>query len=503
MDVLSNLAMGFGVALSPVNLLFCFIGVVFGTIIGALPGIGPSAGVAILLPLTFGRNPVTAIIMLAGIYYGAMYGGTITSVLINVPGEASSVMTTIDGYQMARKGRAGVALGIAALGSFIAGTISQVIFMFLAPTLASWALSFGPPEYVALMLLGFTALAGLTEGSPSKTIIATLAGLFLSIVGIDIVSGSARFTLGTRQLLGGFDFLPIAMGLFGITEVLASVEKIQPLEIQKADLALKNVFPKAKDWVATRWAILRSTFLGFVVGVLPGAGATIASFLSYASEKKLSKHPETFGKGEIVGVAAPESANNAASVGAMVPLLTLGVPGSATTAVMMGALMMLGLRPGPLLFEKNPQFVWGLIASMYIGNVLLVILNIAFIPTFVQILRIPQWILSSLIVVFCVVGVYSLNNNLNDVWIMLVFGILGFVMRKLGYPQAPLVLALVLGSQLEMTLRQSLMISHGSLAIFFTRPISRVLIVVAIVMLLIPLARGIVARIRKTAGVTQ
>ena len=495
--------MGFGVALSPVNLLFCFIGVLFGTIIGALPGIGPSAGVAILLPLTFGQNPITAIIMLAGIYYGAMYGGTITSVLINVPGEASSVMTTIDGYQMARKGRAGVALGIAAFGSFIAGTISLVIFMFLAPSLANWALSFGPPEYVALMLLGFAALAGLSDGSPTKTLVSTLVGLFLAIVGIDIVSGSARFTFGTRQLLGGFDFLPIAMGLFGITEVLSNAEKMEPLEIEKADLSLRNVFPKAKDWMDTRWAILRSTFLGFVVGVLPGAGATIASFLSYASEKKISKHPETFGHGEIVGVAAPESANNAASVGAMVPLLTLGVPGSATTAVMMGALMMWGLRPGPLLFEKNPQFVWGLIASMYIGNVMLVLMNVFFIPAFIQILRIPQWILSSMIVLFCVVGVYSLGNNLNDVWIMLIFGIVGFVMRKLGYPHAPLVLAVVLGAQLEMTLRQSLMISHGSMAVFFTRPISRVLMVVAMAMLAMPLLRGMVGRYRKSANVAR
>ena len=489
MDTFSNLLMGFSVALTPVNLLFCLIGVVVGTIIGALPGIGPSAGVAILLPITFGMSPVTAIIMLCGIYYGAMYGGTITSVLINVPGESSSVMTAVDGYQMARKGRAGAALGIAAIGSFLAGTGSVVVFTFLAPLIARFALSFGPPEYFALMVLGLATLSGLTGRSVFKSLAAAAFGLLLSFVGMDIVTGVARFTFGKPDLLSGIDFLPVAVGLFGVGEVLASSEQPVELEITRADLSLRKVFPTVADWVRCRWSILRGGIIGFLIGALPGAGATMASFISYAVEKKSSRHPEEFGKGAIEGVAGPESANNAASVGALVPLLTLGVPGSATTAVMMGALMMYGLHPGPLLFEKNPDFVWGLVASMYIGNVLLVILNVAFVPAFVNVLRIPPTILQPLIVVFCMVGAYTLDNNLFDVWLVLLFGVLGYFMKKLDYPPAPLVLALVLGNLLETSLRQSLIISGGSMGIFVTRPISALLLLIAAVVILAPVVR--------------
>ncbi|MBC7338707.1 MAG: tripartite tricarboxylate transporter permease [Firmicutes bacterium] len=498
MDTLSNLLMGFSVALTPVNLLFCLLGVVMGTLIGALPGIGPSAGVAILLPVTFGMSPVTSIIMLCGIYYGAMYGGTITSVLINVPGESSSVMTAVDGYQMARKGRAGAALGIAAIGSFLAGTGGVVIFTFLAPLIARFALSFGPPEYFALMILGLTTLSGLTGRSMWKSLAAAAFGLMLSFVGMDIVTGVARFTFHRPDLLSGVDFLPVAIGLFGVGEVLASAESPAELEITRADLSLRKVFPTMADWVRSRRSILRGGVIGFLIGSLPGAGATMASFISYAVEKKSSRHPEEFGQGAIEGVAGPESANNSASVGALVPLLTLGVPGSATTAVMMGALMMYGLHPGPLLFQKNPDFVWGLVASMYIGNVLLVILNIAFIPAFVNVLRIPQRILSPLIVVFCMVGAYTLDNNLFDVWLMLLFGVLGYLMKKLDYPPAPLVLALVLGNLVETSLRQSLIISGGSMAIFVTRPISAVLLAIAAAVLLAPALRslGRVIRVR-------
>ncbi|MHB0885762.1 MAG: tripartite tricarboxylate transporter permease [Bacillota bacterium] len=500
MDVLQSLGAGFLVAVSPLNILSCFIGVIAGTIIGALPGIGPSAGVAILLPITFGVSPTTAMIMLAGIYYGAMYGGTITSVLINVPGESSSVMTTLDGYQMAKKGRAGAALGIAAFGSFIAGTGSIVIFTFFAPWLAKVALSFGPQEYFALMVLGFTALAGLASESPVKTIIAAAVGLTLATIGLDSMSGHPRFTFGSNNLLGGFDFLPVAMGLFGVAEVLVSSETIVKLEIQKADLSLKKVFPTAEDWVRSRGSIVRGWLLGFVVGVLPGAGATIASFLSYAAEKRASKHPEEFGQGAIEGVAGPEAANNAASVGALVPLLTIGVPGSATTAVMMGALMMYGLRPGPLLFKENPTFVWGLVASMYIGNILLVILNLAFIPLFVKIVKIPHWVLNPLIIIFCIVGVYALQNNLYDVWTMLAFGIIGYIMKKLSFPAAPLVLALVLGDMMETNLRRSLILSHGSLATFVTRPISATIIVIALLALVYPVLKPLIAKRRRASA---
>lgn len=496
MGILMNLLHGFAVALTPVNLLACLVGVVMGTIIGALPGIGPSAGVAILLPLTFGADPTTAMITLAGIYYGAMYGGTITSVLINTPGESSSVMTTLDGYQMARQGRAGVALGIAAIGSFIAGTLGVVLLMLFSPLLANFALSFGPPEYFALMVLGFTALAGLSGTSPVKGLISALLGLLIATVGLDVMTGVSRLTFGQLELLNGIDFLPVAMGLFGLAEVLVGVEKPTQYQIEKADLSLTRVFPKRDDWRRARGPIWRGSLLGFIIGVLPGAGATIASFISYALEKRLAKEPQRFGRGAIEGVAGPESANNAASAGAMVPLLTLGVPGSATTAIMMGALMMYGLRPGPLLFSQNPDFVWGLIASMYIGNILLVLMNILLIPTFVQVLRIPAAILLPLIVVLCVVGVYSLQNSLFDVWLMFFFGLLGYVMKKLDFPAAPLVLALVLGEMLETALRQSLTMSLGSPSIFLTRPIAAGLLLVSGMVLFSPLAFSLYKRWR-------
>ncbi|MCL5040444.1 MAG: tripartite tricarboxylate transporter permease [Firmicutes bacterium] len=487
METLSNLLHGFAVALIPTNLLSCLVGVAMGTIIGALPGIGPSAGVAILLPLTFGANPTTAMIMLAGIYYGAMYGGTITSVLINTPGESSSVMTTLDGYQMARQGRAGVALGIAALGSFFAGSMGVALLMFFSPLLADFALTFGPPEYFALMVLGFTALAGLSGTSPLKGLISVLLGLLIATVGLDVMTGTSRLTFGRLELLSGIDFLPVAMGLFGLAEVLVGVEKPGGFSIDKADLSLSKVFPRLADWRQSRWPILRGSLLGFIIGVLPGAGATIASFISYALEKRLAKEPERFGRGAIEGVAGPESANNAASAGAMVPLLTLGVPGSATTAIMMGALMMYGLRPGPLLFTQNPDFVWGLIASMYIGNILLVLMNILMIPSFVQILRIPSALLLPLIVVFCVVGVYGLQNSLFDVWLMIFFGLLGYAMKKLDFPTAPLVLALVLGEMLETAFRQSLTMSLGSPAVFLEQPISATLLTLSLLVFLYPL----------------
>jgi putative tricarboxylic transport membrane protein len=490
-DLFANLVLGFGVALTPMNVVLAVAGVIMGTLIGALPGVGPVSGVALLLPLTFGMPPTSGIILLAAMYAGSMYGGTITSVLINTPGESASVVTCIDGHQMALKGRAGPALGVAAFGSFVAGTVGVLLLMTMSPLLAQWALSFGPPETFALMLLGLTTVTGLTGDDALKGYISMVLGLMLAMVGFDIISGDARFAFGINEMTDGVDFLPVAIGLFGFGEVLAGSEGAAKREILHAKYGLRDVMLTATDWARSRWAIVRGTILGFFIGVLPGAGPTIASFLAYTVEKKVSRHPEEFGHGAIEGVAGPESANNAASAGAMVPMLTLGIPGSATTAVMLGGLMMWGLRPGPLLFEKNPDFVWGLIASLYIANVLLLILNIGFIPAFVRALRIPYTILMALIIVFCITGAYAQSNKLWDVGQMLVFGVVGYLMRKLGYSPAALVLALVLGPLAERALRQSLIISDSGVMIFFTRPISAVLVALSLAAVAVPIVRWV------------
>jgi putative tricarboxylic transport membrane protein len=491
MELFANLALGFAIAFTPFNLLMAFIGVILGTLIGALPGVGPVSGVALLLPLTFGMPPTSGIIMLAALYAGSMYGGTITSVLINTPGESASVVTCIDGYQMALQGRAGPALGIAAIGSFIAGTVGVVFLMGMAPLLARWALSFGPPETFALMLLGLTTVTGLTGDNAVKGYISMVVGLMLSMVGFDIISGDQRYTAGITEMLDGFDFVPVAIGLFGMGEVLAGAEQATRTDILRARYGLRDVLPTLADWIRCRWVIARSTALGFLLGCLPGAGPTVSSFLAYSLEKKLSRRPGEFGHGAIEGVAAPESANNAASAGAMVPMLTLGIPGSATTAVMLGGLMMWGLRPGPLLFEKNPDFVWGLIASLYIANAMLLVLNIAFIPVFVRALRIPYTILMPLIVVFCMTGAYSLNNKMWDVGQMLVFGLLGYAMKKLDYSPAALTLALVLGPLAERSLRQALIISDAGVLILFQRPIAAVLTTLALTAIAVPAVRAL------------
>ena len=497
MDFLGNLSLGFSVAFTPFNVLMAVVGVMVGMLIGALPGIGPPSGVAMLLPLTFGMDPTSGIIMLAALYAGSMYGGTITAVLINTPGESASVVTCLDGYQMALQGRAGPALGIAAIGSFIAGTIGVVLLMLVSPLLARWALSFGPPETFALMLLGLTTVTLLTGEDALKGYISMLLGLMLAMVGFDIISGTARYGFGIAEMMDGIDFLPVAIGLFGLGEVLAGAEQTGKTQIAKGRYGLRDVLPSAADWARSRWAIARGTAMGFLVGVLPGAGPTVASFLAYTVEKKFSRTPERFGKGAIEGVAAPESANNAAATAAMVPMLTLGIPGSATTAIMLGGLMMWGLRPGPLLFEKNPEFVWGLIASQYIANVLLLIVSTTFIPLFVRALRVPYSILMPLIVMFCVTGAYSLKNSLWDVGQMLVFGVIGYFMKKLGYSPAALVLALVLGPLAERALRQSLIISDTGLGIFFLRPISGVLMGLALAAVAIPVLRALRAALRR------
>jgi putative tricarboxylic transport membrane protein len=486
-DIFHNLILGFQVAFSWQNLLFCFIGTLIGTLIGVLPGIGPTTGIAILIPVTFGMSATTAIITMAGVYYGAMYGGSTTSILINLPGESASVVTMLDGYQMAKKGRPGPALGMAALASFIAGTFSIIMLTLIAPPLASYAVSFGPPEYFALTFMGLTLVSALGGDNPLKAYISSVLGLLVACVGIDAISGVARFTYDNMNLLDGVGFIGMAIGLFAVSEILVNMEEPMQQVFSSAKLGFMSLFPNLQDWKDSFGALWRGSVLGFFIGTLPGSGATLCSFIAYAVEKKLSKHPEKFGTGVIEGVAAPEGANNAAAGGGMVPLLTLGIPSGGATAVMLGALMIHGLRPGPMLFSTNPEFVWGLIASMYIGNVFLIILNMPLIGIWVQLLKVPYKILMPLIITIAATGIFATDNNIFDMWIMFFFGIVGYVMRKLGFPAAPMVLALVLGRLVEMSLRQSLTISHGSVSIFFTRPISGVLIVIALFSLFSPL----------------
>jgi putative tricarboxylic transport membrane protein len=501
MDLFHNLYHGFAVALTLQNLLYCLFGVFVGQIIGVLPGIGAPTAIALLLPLTFTINPTSAIIMFAGIYYGVAYGGTITSVLINVPGESSSVMTCLDGYQMALKGRAGPALSVAAIGSWIAGTASVVLLMAFAPALARFALRFGPAEFFSLTLMAFGLLTVFGGESPFKVLISTLLGLLLTTIGLDVVSGMPRFTFGVPQLLGGFDFIVLICGMFGVAEVFNSIEQPDDEgEVIKDKLRLRDMFLTWDDWVASRWAIARGSVIGFLIGMIPAGGITTASFIAYLVEKRYSKHPERFGQGAIEGVAAPESANNSASISGFAPLLALGIPGSATTAVMLAGFMMWGIRPGPLLFTQHANLVWGLIASMYVGNFLLLLMNVFLIPVFVAMLRVPYSIMMGLIVIFATIGAFSVNNNLFDVWMMLGFAVLAYVMIKLKYPIVPLILALVLGRLSENSLRQALMLSGGTVTVFVTRPISAVFVFAALLAYLSPLLRWAVRRVRTTAA---
>jgi len=474
MDILKYILLGLQVALDPINLFYCFIGVFTGTLIGVLPGIGPVGTMSLLLPATFRISPVGAIIMLAGIYYGAQYGGSTTSILVNIPGEASSVITCLDGYQMARKGRAGPALGIAAIGSFIGGTISIVGLMFVAYPLSKAALSFGPPEYFALMCVGLVVLTFLTQGSMYKALMMALLGLLLGFVGLDLFTAIPRFTFGINELMDGVGIVPLVMGLFGISEILINME--QPLEREIYVTKIKGLFPTLQDWVVTKWAILRGTLIGFFLGILPGGGAVLASFVSYGIEKRFSKYPEKFGTGVIEGVAAPETANNAAAQASFIPLLSLGIPPNVVMAVLFGGLLIHGIQPGPLLIQKHPDLFWGVVMSMYVGNAMLLALNLPLIGMWVKVLKIPYTVLFPLILLFCLIGVYSLNNSVFEIYLMILFGIVGYLMQKFGFEPAPLALAYVLSPLLEVALRQSLSISGGSFIIFFTRPISLVCI---------------------------
>jgi putative tricarboxylic transport membrane protein len=482
-ETLQNLALGFSVALTPDILMFAVIGCVIGTLVGMLPGVGPLAGISLLLPATFGLQPATAIILLAGIYYGAMYGGSTTSILMRIPGEAASVMTCIDGYAMTQNGRAGPALAIAAIGSFIAGTLSVVALMLLAPPLAALALRFGPPEYFALLTLGLLMLAFLSGGSMLKALAMAALGLFLGTIGIDQMSGFFRFQYGLIELGDGIGIVPVAVGLFGISEILLTAGQGTPPEVQKP--RLKDLLPSRAEWRASLAPIGRGTVVGFIIGIVPGSAHIISSFVSYALERRIAKDPSRFGRGAVEGVAGPESANNAAACGAFVPMLALGVPSGPIPAVMIAALMVHGIAPGPLLMEQQPALFWGFIASMYVGNLVLLILNLPLVGLFVNLLRIPYAYLYPAILVFCVLGVYAVDNSLVDVWIMTVTGLLGYVLRKFEFEVAPIVLGLVLSPMLENSLRQSLAMSSGSYAIFFGRPIAATMLIAAIALLLL------------------
>jgi putative tricarboxylic transport membrane protein len=487
MEFLSNLQMALAVAVEPMNLLVCFIGVFIGTLVGVLPGIGTTATISILLPATFALSSTESIIMLSGIYYGAMYGGSTTSILINVPGEGTSMISCLDGYPMAKAGRAGAALGISAFGSFIAGTFSIFMLLILAPTLAGVALRFGPPEYVGLTFLGLVLVAYLGSGSMLKALMMAAVGILLGCVGLDLVSGKGRYTFGIIGLQDGIGLVPIMMGLFGIAEVLITIEKsLVQGEIFKT--SFKELLPNKQDWKDSSGAIARGTISGFFLGILPGGGGLLASLMSYVIEKKVSKNPEKFGKGAIEGVAGPESANNSGAAGSFVPLLTLGIPCNVVMAVLVGAFMIHGIAPGPLLLKEHPQLFWGVIGSMYIGNAMLLALNLPLIGIWVKLLKVPYTILFPLILLFCLIGSYSLNNSTWDIGVITFFGVLGYLMKKFDYPPAPLVMALVLGPMFELSLRQSLIMSGGSPIIFFSRPISSGFFIASIIVLASPLA---------------
>lgn len=501
MEIFSGLLHGFSLAVTPTNLLFGFIGALLGTAVGVLPGLGPAATISLLLPLSYALgNPVTSIIMLAGIYYGAMYGGSTTSILLNIPGEAASVVTCIDGYQMARKGRAGAALGMAAIGSFIAGTIGVVGLTFVAPPLAAFALKFGPPEYFSLTILGLILATYLSGKSILKGLIMAILGLLLATVGMDPITGNTRYTFGLLILEDGFDFLTLGMGLFGIGEILSTLEG--KIKAELVTTKITNLWPTIKDWSISKWAILRGTGVGFFVGLLPGGGAVIASLLSYTVEKQISREPETFGQGALEGVAGPESANNAAASASFIPMLTLGIPGNPAIAMIFAALLIQGVTPGPLLLKDHPDLFWAVIASMYIGNVMLLVLNLPLVGLWVQLLKVPYSILAPVIVLICCIGVYSMKNDVSDVMMMVIFGVVGYIFRKLQFELGPLLLAFVLGRILERSLRQALLISRGDVSIFFSRPISATFLAIVILMIFAPILMILYRRL-KTKPVFQ
>jgi putative tricarboxylic transport membrane protein len=488
LESLQLLASGFATALTLQNLAYCVIGALVGTFVGILPGLGPIAGIALLIPITFGLNATSALIMLAGIYYGAMYGGSTTSILMNVPGETASVITCIDGYKMAQAGRAGPALSIAAIGSFIGGTIAIFGLVLIAPPLARAALAFGPPEFASLMVFAFVVLSNVTGGSPVKALMMVVVGLILGTIGLDPVTGNERFTFGSVYLLGAIEFVAVAIGVFGLGEILVNAAKPpQALEGGVTVPRLRDLYPSLADLKRSMGAIFRGTGIGFFTGLIPGPAPVIATYGAYTVEKRVSKHPEEFGKGAIEGVAAPETANNAATQSAFIPLFVIGIPFGPVPAILLGALLIHGVTPGPLLIAERPELFWAVVASMYIGNFILLLLNLPFVPLFANMLRVPKKVMLPLIVLFCVTGMYSVNNSVLDIWMMLGFGALGYLLRGWAYEGAPLLLGLVLGPKLEVAFRQSVMISHGDFGIFVERPVSAALLLATLAFLLFPL----------------
>jgi putative tricarboxylic transport membrane protein len=501
-DSLQSLLLGFSIGLTPSILVYAFAGCVIGTLVGMLPGVGPLAGISLLLPVTFGLNPVVGIVLLSGVYYGAMYGGSTTSILMRIPGEAASVMTCIDGYAMTQQGRAGPALAIAAIGSFVAGTLGLVGLMFLAPALAEFALRFGPPEYTALLLFGIFMLAYMSTGSMTKMLAMAFVGLLIGMIGIDAMTGYTRFTFGVVALGDGVSIVAVAVGLFGLSEILLTARSDQAPKPQKP--TLRQLVPTRKDVRESIGPIARGSVLGFFIGIMPGSAHVISSFMSYGLEKKISKTPERFGHGAIEGVAGPESANNSAATGSFVPMLALGLPTGPITAVMLAALIVHGVTPGPLLIQQRPDLFWGFVASMYIGNVVLLILNLPLIGLFVNLLRIPYGYLYPCIVCFCLVGVYCVQSSIVDVWIAIIFGAVGYLLRKLDYDVAPVALGLVLAPMLELAVRQSLAMSDGSYMIFFERPIAATIFALLAVVLVMGLfSFGSVERWRRSMGIGE
>jgi len=492
---------GFLTVLQPNNILFCFIGSLVGTLIGVLPGLGPTATIAMLLPLTIGLDPVTAIIMIAGIYYGASYGGSTTAILVNIPGEAQSVVTCIDGYKMAQQGRAGAAIGICAFGSFIAGTLGAIAIGLVSQPLIEIAIRFGPPEYFALMLLGFVVLLVLAKGSVIRSLIMIFAGLVLSAVGQDVVTGEPRYTFGISNLADGISIVTISMGIFGLGEVFYNLERLSQQNVQH--VPVRNLLPTREDWRASAGPIARGSVLGFLVGLLPGGGATLASFVSYALEKRIAADPSRFGRGAIEGVAGPEASNNAGAAGSFIPLLTLGLPGNPVTAILLGALILYGVTPGPLMIQSNPQVFWGVVASMYIGNVMLLLINLPFVGVWVQLLRVPYRYLYAPLILFMLIGAYSVNTSVFDVGVLLFFGAVGYGLRKLDFEPAPLILAFVLGGPLELNLRQTLMLSRGSWEFLLDRPIAAAVLLAALLVAALPLLGSAKGMLRTARAVNE
>jgi len=487
MDAMSGLVTGFGVILTPANLYLCFLGSLIGTLVGVLPGVGPLAALALLLPVTFTLSPVGGLVMLASIFYGAMYGGSTTSILLNIPGEAASVVTCIDGHQMARQGRAGAALGIAAIGSFIAGTIGVLAMTFFAPAIAAVAIRFGPPENFGLMVLGLVCTLFMISGSVLKGVLMVALGFLTAAVGIDVVNGRERFTFGSLDLSGGVELLAVVIGLFGVAEVLVNVETLAKTTLLTE--RIRGLWPTLSDWRGSWRPILRGSGLGFLLGLVPGGGPVTASFMSYALEKRVSRHPERFGKGAIEGVAGPESANNAAVAGSLIPVLSLGIPSNPVTALLLGALIIQGIQPGPLFMAQRPDLFWGVVASMYVGNLFLLLLNLPLVGVWVQLLRIPYRVMFPIVLLLCVVGTYSANKNIFDLWVMLGFGMAGYALRKLEYDLAPFVIAFVLAPLLEQSLRQSLAMSPDGALILVQRPITALLLAGSAVLVMLMFRR--------------